>query len=75
MNHSNYEKMIDDYNLRARESRNAALRSRLARPCSREEIFNRLAGLANLQGERCGREILLTKASAPSIMAGNEVVL
>ena len=70
-----YEKMIEDYNLRERERQNLILKSRLSRPCSRDEMFSRLAELANLRSDCGGSEILVTKHSAPSIMANNEVLL
>lgn len=62
------ETLIEEYNERERIERNQKLRARLARPCSREELFMRLSGLASTRTNEGTGQILLTKFSSPYIM-------
>lgn len=69
-NEKTFEAVINEYNERVREERNARLRARLARPCSREEFFARLDELANSVARAKEGKILLTSSpETPIIMA------
>ena len=62
------EKLIEEHNKRVREERNRKLRSRLARPCTSEELIARLGRLAEDVDPYGEGQIPLTNASAQYII-------
>lgn len=68
MKHSDMEILIEEYREEEREKRNRALRARLARPCSQEELLARLGAIAPRQQRTNNNRILLTKFSGLFIM-------
>lgn len=67
--------LIEEYREEKRAERNAALRARLARRRTREELLTNLAARpVRLAAEKEGK-IPLTKSSATAIIVGNEVTV
>ena len=68
MTRAEIEILINERNEQVKERRNAALRARLARPCTREEQIARLGALSDYTALNREGEIPLTNACPQYIM-------